>query len=260
MKRKINTKLAVLTIFIVVLGLLTGCSGTLDQSGSGVSTKVLPPITIPWSDYEKIDYIMKSGDKDNGSTQYTIEKVRTGEKDFYKIDKSIITSANNYVSGAVVTIPDLKPVSSYVKTSLDIGGKKELKDLKGEYKDVVTVTSNNNGKRDTLTVILPKQVIDNEYLAMAIRGFSLKLGFQAEINCFSLMTSKTIALALNVVGKEKVTVPYGTIECYKLELSQLNVADSEKVNLWYSLDDKKMLVKYGDKDNFTELKSIQYQK
>ena len=137
-------------------------------------------------------------------------------------------------------------------------GKAQSTEISGVYKDKLMVNSNIDGKLSTSSVDLPAQYFDNEYLAMAIREFTLKEGFTTDINISSISVNKIAKLTLKVIGTEKVKVPLGEYECYKLAFYNGANSNDDPLNFWISKDENRNLIKYGQKDNYVELKSIKY--
>lgn len=260
-KQKNMRKVAIILFIALSIGFIfmfTGCSAELPNSQATESTKAPEKLSAPWGSYEEVVYVTSSAGKQTDNSKYIINSIDTSGKKFYKIDRTVYLKDGTYTSGATLNFTDLVPVSSYIDAKIKKDGKVQISDIKGEYNDVLTINSNVDGKVSSSKINLPKQFFDNEYLAMAIREFTIKEGFSTQVNICSLSAGKMATLSLKVVGKEKVKVPYGEVECYKLEFFAPGKNDTPPLNFWISSDEKRNLIKYGQTGNFIELKSIKY--
>jgi hypothetical protein len=252
--KKVFNMLVLFIISITILFTFTGCIPTMTGDIAVESTKAPEQLSAPWNNYEELLYVSTSEGKEVDSCKYIINLITQDGENYFKIDRTVYMKAGTYKSGALLNSKNLNPVSSFVEANIIKDDKPQIFNIKGQYLDVLTV--NTNGKISK--VKLPKQYFDNEYLAMAIREFSIKDGFSTDVNICNLSASKAVTLSLRVIGKEKVKVPYGEVECYKLEFYVPEKTDAAPLNFWISTDEKRNLIKYGQPDNYTELKSIKY--
>jgi hypothetical protein len=254
--KKIISVFSMLFMLITVSASLTGCSAPPNIPNTGIIPEKL---TIPWGDYTEAKYSNTVDGKPADDVTYLIEKTVTDGKQCFKFNKLINQKGSKYESGAVVSIPELKPVSSYIKNLPINNLNSKSVDIIATYKDKLVIDSNVDSKKTTTTVALPEQYIDNESFPLFLSAFSLKENFLTKINLCIITVSKVSIFSIKVVGKEKIKVPYGEAACYKVEFSYTKSKEAP-MNLWYSADDKKILMKYGQTNNFAELKSIKYQK
>ena len=131
---------------------------------------------------------------------------------------------------------DLKPISSHIEANTTDNGITKVSILKGDYKNGLIISSDVDGKTTISRGNVPAQYIDNEYLAMAIRCFNIKKGFSTEVNISSISVGKVATLTLKYAGIEKVKVPYGEFECYKLDFYDPTKTDISPLNFWISTD------------------------
>ena len=95
------------------------------------------------------------------------------------------------------------------------------------------------GKDGVKKIDLSGVVYDNEEAAQLIRRLPLAADYQTTLRIFTgLGGGNIIPLGVKVVGEEKVEVPAGTFDCYKVELSPVNQT------FWYSTDAHHYLVKF----------------
>jgi hypothetical protein len=252
--KKVFNMLVLFVISITILFTFTGCMPGMTGDLAVESTKAPEQLSAPWNNYEELLYVSTSEGKEIENCKYIINLITQDGEKYYKIDRTTYLKEGSYKSGALLNFKNLNPVSSFVDANIIKDDKPQIFNIKGQYLDVLAI--NTNGK--TSKVKLPKQYFDNEYLAMAIREFSIKDGFSTDVNICNIWASKVGTLSLRVTGKEKIKVPYGEVECYKLDFYVPKKTDTAPLNFWISTDEKRNLIRYGQPNNYTELKSIKY--
>ncbi len=66
------------------------------------------------------------------------------------------------------------------------------------------------------------------------------------------LTAKIVPLSGKYDGKERITVPYGEADCYKIILGSLT--------FWFSSDDERILYQYKDGDTIYKLTDLTREK
>ena len=95
------------------------------------------------------------------------------------------------------------------------------------------------GKDEAREIDLGSGVYDNEEVIQLMRRLPLALGFKSTLRIFTgLGGGNVIALEAKVAAQEKVEVPAGSFDCYKVELSMV------RQTFWYSTDAHHYLVKF----------------
>jgi hypothetical protein len=80
---------------------------------------------------------------------------------------------------------------------------------------------------------------DNEEVVQLIRRLPLAVNYNTTLRVFtSLGGGNTVPIKLEVNAIEKITVPAGTFECFRIKLSPVNQT------FWYSTDEHRYLVKF----------------
>ena len=93
-----------------------------------------------------------------------------------------------------------------------------LGQAKGTYsKNQVVIQSSN--QKDPTTLKFTGRVFDNEQAAEMFRRLPLKEGFKTTVQIVSTLGTTLIPLEVNVSKLEKIDVPAGSFECFRLELS-----------------------------------------
>jgi hypothetical protein len=88
----------------------------------------------------------------------------------------------------------------------------------------------------------------------------LEEGYKKVINLAILATVKVVPFEVRVTGREKVTVPAGEYDCYRVELQYKGFMPAAALKFWYSADDKKLMVKSVQGTTTFELKSVKESK
>ena len=257
MKKIISVGLLIIFTLSIIFT-FSGCAEDLIKGIEAESEKGIEKLSAPWKNYEELLYVSTIDGTETNNSKIIISVEPIADKKYYKIERNLYIKDGTYISGALLNLTDLLPVSSYVEVKAKKDGKSQFTSIKGEYKEQLLINSNLDGKINTSKIQLPTQYFDNEYLSMAIREFSLKEGFTTEMKICSISANKVATLTLKVLGKEKVKVPYGEFECYKLAFYDLEKSSNDPLIFWISNDEKRNLIKYGQKDKSIELKSIKY--
>ena len=106
------------------------------------------------------------------------------------------------------------------------------------------------GKDDVKNVDLAGAVYDNEEALQLMRRLPLAAGYSKKLSLFVGLTGGNILpLKLDVTGPEKVQVPAGTFDCFKVEL---NI----KQTFWFSADAHRYLVKFEAGGVMAELTAV----
>lgn len=246
-------------LFAIIAGMLfsmlVGCSGVKAGEWSGVSG-----ITVPWGDYEEATYKTSANGKPTDDILYIVEKTQVEGKDAFKMQTPLLLKEGEFVTGAIVEADTLKPVSSFVTKHPPEKYKDKTLELTGQYKDKLYITAKAAAGNQDLVVNLSGECLDNESVVSAIRAFPLEEGYTKAFNLCILSTAKVAPFEIKVTGREKVQVPFGEVECYKVEMKVKGFLPSNPITLWYSADEKKQLVKYSQGTTLFELKSVKTSK
>jgi len=109
--------------------------------------------------------------------------------------------------------------------------------LYGEEDLVITATV--NGEAQSPTVKLPEPpYFDNEQVVPTLRAMPLAEGWETALNIVGSKSATKGRITVKVAGREEVTVPAGTFDCWKVELVGMEQA------AWISVDPPHQLVRY----------------
>ena len=234
---------------------LTACSNGKSEPFSGLSG-----ITIPWGDYEETLYQFTANGSVSDDVKFIIEKKELDGRQVYEIQSPILLKEGEYVTGAIVEADTMKPLSSYVLKHPPEQYKDKRIDIKGTYGEKLEIEAISANGTQNVKVNLNGESLDNESSLMALRTLPLNQDYKRIVNICIISTAKSAPFEVEVKGKEKITVPFGEVECYKCDFHYKGTQPSTSMTIWYSADDKKTMVKYVQASTVFELKSVKYEK
>ncbi len=97
-----------------------------------------------------------------------------------------------------------------------------------------------NGKNKSAAVDVPANLLDNDQLLMTLRAAPLAEGYQASFVNVVVANATKINTTVRVLGSETVTVPAGTFDAWKVELS----FGGTQQTAWYEQAAPHRLVQY----------------
>ena len=191
----------------------------------------MPLMPAPWVDGEEMQLDIKfaTGFK-IGTANY---RVHSGEVNGRKVWKlaTRVYAVTQQSSRVEVEADSFKPLHCWWKINLmgsvDVTYSPGSAELKG------------TGKKEPQKIDLTGVVYDNEEVVQLIRRLPLASDYKTTIQVFTgLGGGNIIPLQIEVGGEEKVEVPAGTFDCYKIELKLV------RQTFWYSTDAHHYLVKF----------------
>jgi hypothetical protein len=199
---------------------------------------------------EQIVYAVEEKDKYSGTFTYRI----TNKNDILTIQGSSDYS-NDYLLEARFQY-DLKtnfPISSYYKN----GRSGDYKEIFTEFKkDTILITAKDGEGERKRTLTKEGVVYDAESSGFLLNDYPFS---SKEIIYFKLLVDyeKVYTLAAQNIGEEKIVVPMGEIDCYKVKYkatgSILINLFAPTLNIWFSKKNLRM-VKFIDEDITFSLK------
>jgi dipeptidyl aminopeptidase/acylaminoacyl peptidase len=96
------------------------------------------------------------------------------------------------------------------------------------------------GQKKPIKTTLDRAVLgDGAGLDLLVARMPLKEGFTIVFDTYDAPSNKIKQQEVKVLGKETVTVPAGTFECYKVSIAELD--GGQKVTEWFSIKDLNMI-------------------
>lgn len=194
-------------------------------------TAAMPLLPAPWVDGEemRLDIKFPTGFR-IGTVCYRIDAGETNGRKTWRLSSRLF-AVSQQASRVEVEAESFKPIHGWWK--IDVMGEVEVTYLPGQAE------IKRPGKGEARKVDLSGVIYDNEEAAQLIRRLPLASDYKTTLQIFSgLGGGNIIPLGVKVVGQEKVEVPAGSFDCYKIELSPVNQS------FWYSTDARRYLVKF----------------
>jgi hypothetical protein len=185
----------------------------------------------PWADGEVLRLAMKTASLkgENGAYVYSIESAQEAGKAAWKF-RDVFVSMGLSLSTATITVVDAQtglPIRSRLRQRIMHATIETSYDA-----DQVEVSSVANGVLTKKQYPLTGPVYDTGQILPLLRCMPLREEFQTVIPVFGSGVTTNIKVA--VLGRETVTVPAGTYDCYKVLLTPEN--NSQDQTFWLSTD------------------------
>jgi len=190
-------------------------------------------VAVPWKDGERqqMNMTLPSG-LPIGTMIYLVDDAERDGKQVTHCSTRGVVTVNNATSFSEVYChtESFAPIESLWKHSL-LG---EAKAVYGEDSATITMV----GKDKTFKLDFTPPAFDNEQCAQLFRRLPLAEGYKVTLNVITSLGGSAISLPTTVSKIEKVTVPAGTFECFRLELGIVNQT------FWVSNDEHRYLVRF----------------
>ena len=206
------------------------------------STTLMP---APWVDGEqqRMDIKFPTGFK-IGAAQLTVQSGESDGRKLWKLHSHIFAGVQQ-VSRVEVEAETFRPLHSRWMHTLIGDADTTYTSTTAEVKLV--------GKSEVKKVELGSPVYDNEEVLQVMRRLPLTTNYSTTMRVLTSLGGGTIIpLKIEVVGIERVEVPAGAFDCYKVELSLHQT-------FWYSTDAHHYLVKFEAGGIVSELTEVKQQ-
>jgi len=207
----------------------------------------MPLLAAPWVDGEEmqLDIRFPSGVK-IGAATYRVHAGETNGQKIWRL-RSQLYAGVRQASQVEVEADSFKPLHCRWKHSL-IGDVDVV--YSPGYAELRSV-----GKDDVKKIDLNCVVYDNEEVVQLMRRLPLAPDYKTTLRILTgLGGGNIISLEVKVAGQEKVEVPAGTFDCYKVELSLVHQT------FWYSTDAHHYVVKFEGGGVVGELSQVTQRK
>ena len=219
-----------LPAFVLILALLTACSG----GGKSVPASDVVSV-VPWRSSESAVYVVKSKAKGDIVGHTTLSVSPSGSN--VELSQNFANDTATDVSTVVADAQTLKPVSAARK----------IKNPKDDRELVVTYSKDgalikDGDKQSGISV--PDHAYDNDASLFIWRTLPFAEGYQGKYVTMITNRRTRQEVALKVRGKETVRVPAGEFTAWRLEIE----AEDAKQTAWIADTPARTLVRY-DNDN-----------
>ncbi len=214
------------------------------SSGPSIPTSDIVTV-IPWQAPEESHYILVNNDGDQLATGvHTIEK----DGDTYVLTTKY-ESPNGNTDTTVVTVDaqTLKPISS--ERQIDNDNPNDEDHISVKYTDTDALIITSGGDKQT-GLELKDHSYDNDMSLFLWRTIKFEDGYEASYNTVITNRRTQQQVVVHVLGKEKVTVPAGDFDAWKVEI----VSSNARQHAWYADTPERTLVRYdNDRGTIFEL-------
>jgi len=205
----------------------------------------------PWADGEEAYMILKAptGADLGVAVSETVADTRNGKK-VWRMRSRVLVASMPVFSECIADAESFLPIVSRIEA-----------DVIGRLQAYHTPTSivwkaEKAGQKTSRTVGLQEVTYDEEQLVHLVRRLPLKDGYMATFNTFSGQHGLVNPCRVKVVGREKITVPAGTYDCYKLTIDTTVGAMTLQFKCWLTADRHRYVVKFDAHAMVMELKAI----
>jgi hypothetical protein len=122
----------------------------------------------------------------------------------------------------------------------------DAKTVYGDNSATVTMI----GKDKTFTIDFTPPGFDNEQCAQLFRRLPLAEGYKTTLTVVTSLGGSVLNLPITVSKLEKITVPAGTFECFRLDLAVVNQT------FWISTDEHRYMVRFAAGGMSAELTKV----
>src|SRR5262249_26273058 len=149
---------------------------------------------------------------DIGAMIYSISSDKHDGKEVWRCTTTGLVTATDALSYSSVLCEkdSFSPISSVWRHSL-------LGEAKAVYKDT-SVEITTTGRDHPLTIAYTRRPFDNEEGVELFRRLPLKVGYKTNLPIVTSLGGSKLDLGINVTTSEKLVVPAGTFDCFKLDL------------------------------------------
>ncbi|MGE5654051.1 MAG: DUF3108 domain-containing protein [Bacillota bacterium] len=221
-------KAACLALLAVVL-LLFGCA----------STKPLAGLVIPYGDNERLTYDFLVNGQKVAEAQFYAKKDQIEQQMAWLLSMDLKAGDQAEINEVWTDLATLKPYYSRIQLTSPQGSY----DIKTRYSDkVVSLEAETPQGKQQAERKISGVIYDNAQILMTLRALPIANDYQTKLSFVQTKNLSRGEMIVKVVGNERVQVPAGEFECYKVEMS----IQGARQSVWYSTDAKHWLVRYDN--------------
>ena len=194
----------------------------------------MPLMPAPWVDGEEMQLDIKfpAGLK-IGAACYRVNADETNGQKIWRLRTRLVAASSQQFSRVEVEAGSFKPI--HCRWKISAIGECDVTYLPGHAELKIV------GEDEVKKIDLSGVVYDNEEVAQLIRRLPLASGYNTTVHTFTgLGGGSIIPVQVAVTGSEKLEVPAGTFDCYKVELSFVGQSQT----FWYSTDEHHYVVQF----------------
>jgi hypothetical protein len=197
--------------------------------------------TIPWPDQERADYVIVDSEKGEELLRGTLSVTR--QQDRFELRLRFEDEGENRSdeSAILVDAATLKPISVRREVRTE-----EVRTVQGDYdseKGIVEITETvDEGEGRSVPLRLKDHYYDNESSLFLWRTIPFEQGYEASYHAVLANRNAQHVVAVEVVGREEVSVPAGTFQAWRVEIR----TQGKRQTAWYADTPERILVQYDN--------------
>ncbi|MBN1341133.1 MAG: DUF3108 domain-containing protein [Phycisphaerae bacterium] len=200
------------------------------------------PVAAPWVDGEVMRLRLNSAaGGELGSMWWTADAAKSGGQAIWRIESYMVITTGDMRQFTRVDAKEPSFLPTTARTKNWMG------DFRATYAgEKVDLTMFKGGKVvSSRQVKTPERVYDNEQAIALIRRLPLRKGYHTSFMIFPVTGGVVVECRIKVIEQEKVTVPAGTFDAYRMTLQiYAGRVKALEHTLWISADKHRYLVKY----------------
>lgn len=217
------------SVLLVLTLALTGCS----------ASKPLAALTVPYGDHEGFVYGYSVNSRQLTEARIVVKKDQYERRAAWLIAMELQLDDQGEVNEVWADPASLQPLYSRIR----------LRSPQGDY----DIRSTYSEKQINLRADTPQgtqqvernisgAIYDNAQILMTLRALPLATGYQTKLSFVQTKNVTRGEMTIRVLNQEKVQVPAGEFDCYRVEMNIQGV----KQSCWYSTDAQHWLIKYDN--------------
>jgi len=194
-------------------------------------------LKVPWPDHESVSYVIQD---QTGKQLGTAEMQVAKEGEQYTLRHAYEIGSTKDTMAVQVRASDLKPIGEHREINQPNG----TVVIDTSYRDgkLSVKAKTPDGKEQSAETDVPADAYDNDEALFFWRTLPYADGFKFTYTNIVAANVLKPQATLSVVGREKVSVPAGEYDCWKVQLE----AGQAKQTLWYAVAAPHYLVKYDN--------------
>jgi len=235
-------KTITIAILLFTIILLVSCKAELSSdtfNSKNIFTQDKTFIYEKIQNKKSVDIVYKLTIEDNIATYTTNIKLEDGE----------------YRASSTLNTTTLQPIKSYKGNSYQLHPEKNW-DIYANYNKLLDMEATSEGKTEKMSLVIPNIVLDNEALIFSIGAINKQENLV--VNVAVIDAAEIEPFKVTWFNNETIKTPYGEYECIRVQLEYTGVVLGRKplLELWYTNDDNRYLLKYRNATMEMNLKDV----
>lgn len=212
-------------------------------------------LALPWTDGELLRYeIFGLGGKYFGSFEMQTRKADQDGKQQWNLESYLSIPLNQVFQYSQVKVDGESFLTneSYLSNS-------QLGRFSASFQDnkITIESAEANGERTKKILEVNKDVYDYEQLVYIVRRLPIRKAYSVSLPLYVSASNSIVSADIRVVGEEKIVVPAGTFDTYKILVDYKNSRNPlPNQTFWLSKNDGRQIVKSETQGLYVDLQEI----